>query len=110
MTDALRTHLEEEVLATTFSDLAPHFARGALLVARGDLDLVEAAIALAQDDVTRVEAWLADGALTRPTDAQASAWAEASPRFQFLIVQPWVLAQELPSLSVGLGDPGGQEQ
>lgn len=84
-----------EILACAWDALAPHHARGALLVARPDLDLRAAAEAIAHDRRDRVEVWLAVGRLGRPADALVERWAAASPRFQFAIVQPFVIAQEL---------------
>ena len=93
MAGDLRSKIRSEILPTTWEDLAPHFARGGLVLAAGHLDLLEVAMAIATDDKARVEAWLADGGLCGVPDAWAEGWAEASPRFQFVILQPWVLAQ-----------------
>lgn len=90
-----RARLRSEILATDWDALAPHHARGALLVARPDLDLLDAAAALAEDRRDRVEVWLAVGRLGRPADSLVERW-RAGARFQCVIVQPFVLAQELP--------------
>lgn len=96
MSDTLRDKLRSEILPTGWSDLAPHFARGALLLAGPELDLLEAAVAIATDDADQVQGWLATSTLRRAEERDATAWAEGSPRFQFVILQPWVLAQALP--------------
>jgi hypothetical protein len=96
---ALIDELRTQVGWATWAELVPHFARGALIVAREDLDLLEAAVALTRDDTTSVEAWLADGRLRRVDDVEGRAWMTVPPRFQFIIVQPWVLAQVLPESS-----------
>lgn len=92
----LRARLGTEVLRTSWADLAPHHARGALLLAAGELDLLEVGVAIASDDASAVEAWLREGRLRRATDPECAAWAEAPPAFQVLILQPFVLAQPLP--------------
>ncbi len=95
MSTELRERLKAEVLRAAWDDLAPHFARGALLVATPDLDLLDVAVAIALDDTTRVSAWLGSGRLRKPSDAEGAAWAAAPPAFQAVILQPWVLAQRL---------------
>ncbi|MFT3925520.1 MAG: DUF2288 family protein [Myxococcales bacterium] len=90
-----RAKLRGEVMAVSWSDLVPQFARGALLLLAGSLDLLEVAEAIASDDRARVERWLSEGGLRRASDDDARELSEAggSTRFQCVIVQPWVLAQ-----------------
>jgi hypothetical protein len=90
-----REQLRAEVLRAGWDELAPHFARGALLVLAGELDLLDVAVAIASDDTPAVTAWLADGRLRRASDPEAAAWAESKPVFQAVILQPWVLAQHI---------------
>lgn len=91
----MRDKLRSEVTGCGWGDLAPHHQRGALLVVSPDLDLLDAAEAVATDRRDRVEAWLAVGRLGRAGDALVERWAAGAARFQFVIVQPFVLAQEL---------------
>lgn len=88
-------------MASWWEDLAAHQARGALLLADPRLDFLEVAHAIAADDHKRVEGWLRDGTLRRAGDADRLAYeANGQARFQLVVVQPWVLAQEL------VGQPG----
>lgn len=96
MAENVREKLKSEIMATDFAALAPHFARGALVLAAPELDILDAAEAIARDDRAQVEAWLTSGALRRASDNDARAYMEDRElRFQFVIVQPWVLAQPL---------------
>ena len=96
MAAGVRDKLRSEVLSSYWEDLAPHQARGALLLLAPELDLLDAAEAMAHDDTARVSAWLASGVLRRVSAGEA-AQLEATEdlRFQFVVVQPWVLAQAL---------------
>jgi hypothetical protein len=94
----MRSKLASEVLACGWAELEPHHERGALLVVGPDLDLVEAAEAIATDRKDRVEVWLTVGRIGRATPSLVSRWGELESRFQFVIVQPFVLAQELPPI------------
>jgi hypothetical protein len=97
MTDALREKLRAEVMAARWADLVPQFARGALLLVAPAADLLDVAEAIARDDRAQVEALLSAGTLRRAADEDARRFTELGSqlRFQFVIVQPWVLAQEL---------------
>lgn len=88
-----REKLSEERAVTDWRSLGPHHERQCLFIVAGGVDLLDAAVAVAEDDSAAVAAWLAQGALARPTDDEAAAWAEApDTRFEFLIAQPFVLA------------------
>ncbi|MEZ4317716.1 MAG: DUF2288 domain-containing protein [Myxococcota bacterium] len=91
----MREKLVGEVMGCTWADLEPHHERGALLVVSPDLDLVEVAEAVATDGADRVGAWITVGRLGRPTEGLVERWSAGVARFQFVIVQPYVLAQEL---------------
>ncbi len=94
MTDELRAHLANEVHRVDWKPLAPHAKRGGLILVDGALDLVNVAVAVATDDAARVEEWMKDGRLTKPTPDQVDAWKEdTEDRFTVVIVQPYVLAQ-----------------
>ena len=94
MADDLRATLEHEFLSTGWALLAVHQERDALLIVREPVELLEAAVAIAEDDRTKVARWLEAGALARPTPAQVEAWArEEDLHFDAVIVQPFVLAR-----------------
>jgi len=95
MSNALRDKLKSEVMATDFAALGPHFARGALILVAVDVDLLDVAECVARDQRARVEAWLKAQHIWRASDADAQAAVAGAERFQFVIVQPWVLAQKL---------------
>lgn len=94
MSNVLREKLKSEVMATDFATLAPHFARGALIMVDSSLDLLDVAESVACDERAQVEAWLLSRGLWRATDDDAK--RGLTLRFQFVIVQPWVLAQVMP--------------
>jgi hypothetical protein len=92
----IRGRLRTEVMSSYWEDLAPHQARGALLLLAPSVDLLEVAEAMAADDSARVAGWLKGGQLARVTAAEAETLEGTEDlRFQFVVVQPWVLAQRL---------------
>ena len=96
--DDLRAKLKSEVLPASWPELLYQFARGGLFVVSPAADLLDVACALAKDDRSRVEQLIASGDLRRASDDDARTF-QSTPtlRFQFVIVQPWVLAQVLTS-------------
>ncbi|ESR00629.1 hypothetical protein F753_04415 [Stutzerimonas chloritidismutans AW-1] len=83
-----------ETAAITWEELQPFFARGALLQVAGDADLVEVALAVAEDYQTKVAAWLHGGQLSKMQPGQAQDWLERDPDLWAVVVAPWVLVQE----------------
>ncbi len=97
MTDEeLREKLRSEIMPARWPDLMYQFARGGLFLASPDTDLLAVAFELARDDREAVEHRLRSGALARCSDDDARGFhTKPEQRFQFVIVQPWVLAQAL---------------
>lgn len=77
-----------------WAELERHFARGVVVKVAAELDLVEVASRLVQDDKAAVEAWLEDGTLSRATSLDAMDWNGRTPEFWAVVVAPWVLVQE----------------
>jgi len=86
-----------------WTDLRSHARRDGLILVGPDLDLTQAATAVARDDRERVAGWIAAERLRKPTRPLLEAW-EADPRIRFRvrIVKPYVLAQ----VADGRGDEG----
>ena len=91
-----RAELERTMGRVLYSDLRAHLVRGALFLVSPAASLLDCAIAVASDDVTKVQAMLTDGTLRRPTEAESEAWnADLEHPFESIVVQPYVLAKDL---------------
>ena len=96
----LRSKLATELLPSEWKMLAMHYRRDALFIVDASVTLLDAAVAVAEDDRERVSRWIDEGQIARPTPEQARAWeAEEGPRFLSVIVQPFVLAQRLDDVA-----------
>ncbi len=96
MSEALREKLKSEIQATLAPELLPHHRRDALFMVRADVDILDAAVAIASDEAATVEALINEEKLFKPSLAQLSDWCvDLELRFQFVILQPYVLAQAL---------------
>ncbi|MBD9481814.1 DUF2288 domain-containing protein [Pseudomonas sp. PDM14] len=86
-----------ETAPITWQELQPFFARGALLWVDGSLDLVEVALAVAEDDQGKVAQWLQAGQVGKVETSQAEDLLARDPQLWAVVVAPWVLAQERTS-------------
>ncbi len=94
--EALRLRLSELKGTVLFSDLKAHLERDALFIVSQELDLVECGLAVANDDVAAVGAWIKESQLRKPTPAEREAWPrDTSRRWVAIVVQPFVLVQEV---------------
>lgn len=97
MTQDLRQELATMVGPTQWNWLKPHIARDAVVFVDPQLDLVEVGVALTDDNVQSVQRWIGEQLITKPTKEQLQAWGAIGPgnQLQSLIVQPYVLVQEI---------------
>ncbi len=64
------------------------------MVVKEQLDLLDVAVAVAEDDSTLVQDWIAQQLIYKPSPQDLSTWnSEPSKQFTTLIVQPFVLVQ-----------------
>jgi len=92
--DILRAKLNLETAQLGWPELERHFARGDVIKVAVGVDLVDAALHIAENNTASVEAWLAEGRIARAGIADAEDWHTRQPMFWAVVVAPWVLAQE----------------
>lgn len=92
----LRAELAETLDQAEWNWLSPHAKRNSLIVVAQELDLVDVGVAIANDNVPSVQRWISEQLLYKPSDFQVEVWnRNPTQRFNALIVQPYVLIQEL---------------
>ena len=97
MTRDIKTALAESLEPANWESLQPHAKRDALIIVAPSLDIVEVGSAIAHDQTEPVQKWIQQGQLQKPSASQLSLWnAQPTKAFNALIVQPYVLVQELP--------------
>ena len=97
MTDQASTlyaKLLGETAKIAWQELQPFFARGQLLWVSAALDLVEVALAVAEDQGGKVAAWLQAGQVAKVDEPRAQDYLERDPELWAVVVAPWVLIQE----------------
>ncbi len=90
---SIREKLEAEIAPVAWEDLQRVFARGIALFVDPELDLVDAAVEIAEDNTTKVEEWMSQNKITHITDQQAREWNDSKANLLTAIVKPWVLVQ-----------------
>jgi hypothetical protein len=86
--------LHAETAAIKWKDLERFFARGNLLRVSADVDLVDAALEIANDNKTSIEKWMSEGYLAGVSNEEASLWAKGESNLWSVIVLPWILVQQ----------------
>ena len=89
----LADKLKLETGRLSWRELQRHFARGVVIVVSAELDLIDVAIKLTEDDKAQFEAWTAQNQVWRANDEDAIGWQESAPVFWSVVVAPWVLVQ-----------------
>ena len=91
-----RTKIAGEVGTSDWALLAPHAERDALIIIDAQLDLVDAAFAIAQDDSTQVQEWITSNLVRKPDgDDLVRFNQEPKTYFQFVVIHPFVVALEI---------------
>lgn len=95
MSDDVRARIEATRGLVQHSDLAAHVSRDAVLVVSAELDLVDCGLAIAGNDVARIETWIGASTLRKPTADELALWGtDEGRRWVAVVVQPYVLVQD----------------
>ncbi|WP_392531671.1 DUF2288 domain-containing protein [Nostoc sp. C117] len=99
----LRAELTESLDEAEWEWLIPHVQRDAVILVALELNLVDVGVAIANDNTASVQQWISEQLITKPTTIQVGEWngdplsglPQRNKRFNTLIVQPYVLVQEI---------------
>lgn len=89
-----RAKINSETAKIPWLELQRFFAAGKVMQVSAELDLVDVAYALEQDEVERVEQWARRNQMGPVTDDQARAWVDSEALLWSVVVKPWVLVQQ----------------
>lgn len=91
--DFKRASVNLETARIAWKELQRYFASGVAIAVSADLDLIEVAYQISEDNKTQVAQWMAEGKVGRVSDAQALAWYETDAEVWAVVVRPYVLVQ-----------------
>jgi hypothetical protein len=93
--EVYRTKINQETSRIAWKELQRFFASGAVVLVAAELDLVEVAFQISEDNKSPIALWLSDGRIGKVTDEQALAWYEEDADVWAVVVSPYVLIQEV---------------
>jgi len=97
---AIREKLEASMGPVFFSDFRAMLAKDAVFVVDRRVALLDCGVAVAMDDDGVVREWIAAGTLRKPSRAERADWpAQTERQWLSVVVQPFVLLQDLPEAS-----------
>jgi hypothetical protein len=91
--EIFRAKINLETSKIAWKELQRFFAGGTALMVSADLDLVEVAFQMSEDNVEQIQQWAMAGKVARVSDEQAREWAETDALVWAVVVSPWVLVQ-----------------
>jgi hypothetical protein len=91
--EIFRAKVNLETSQIAWKELQRYFASGVALFVAPDLDLVEVAFQMSQDNAAEIREWMAAGKFGKVTDEQAAAWYETDAVMWAVVVSPYVLVQ-----------------
>lgn len=89
-----REKLISETARISWKELEPFFAKGSLIWVASELDLIDAALAISEDDSQKVKAWMDNKQMDKVSTEQALEWLNGEPELWSVVAAPWVLVQE----------------
>jgi hypothetical protein len=92
--ELLYAKLNLETSQMQWKELLRHFASGSVIHVSGDLDLVDVAVRISNDDTASVAQWMSEYRVVKVSDAQAATWLEANASLWTVVVKPWILVQQ----------------
>lgn len=90
-----RAKIISETAKIPWQELQRFFAAGKVMLVSPELDLVDVAYALQEDDVDQVKSWTEALQVMPVPDDQAKEWIASDALLWAAVVKPWVLVQTI---------------
>jgi hypothetical protein len=91
--ELLRTKLNQETAKMPWKELQRYFAAGMVIAVSHELDLVDVAVHVANDDKEAVARWMSENRIVKVSDVQALSWWDADIMLWTVVIKPWILVQ-----------------
>lgn len=96
--EIFRAKINLETAKIAWKELQRFFAGGKAIFVNAELDLIEVAFQISEDNASQVAQWMQAGQVARVSDAQAQQWFDANADVWAVVVSPWVLVQRVAGL------------
>ena len=91
--DIKRASVNLETAQIAWRELQRFFASGSAIAVSDDLDLIEVAFQISEDNRTQVARWMESGLVARVSDKQALDWYDSDATVWAVVARPYVLVQ-----------------
>jgi hypothetical protein len=92
-----RIKLNLETSRIAWKELLRFFAAGTVIVVSPQLDLIEVACHIANDNSAQIAEWMQMGHIAKVPDDLAREWLAADAVLWAAVVKPWILVQQKAS-------------
>jgi hypothetical protein len=89
------TKVNLETSQIAWKDLQPYFASGVTLAIANNLDLVEVAFQMSEDNAMQIQQWMTEGKFGKESNEQDGVWFDTDALVWAVVVSPWVLVQQV---------------
>lgn len=93
--EVLKARLNTETAKIGWEEIQRFFAKGQVFIVDSEMDLIDTAAKMIQDERGSVEKWLEQGLIQQATIEDARRWNEVDPDLWTVVVAPWILVQEV---------------
>jgi hypothetical protein len=93
--DELKTSFNQQTSKISWQELQRFYASGAVIAVAPQMDLIEVACQFSLDNQAAVADWLQEGSVFKVDDQHAQRWYEKKSTHWAVVVDPWVLTQEI---------------
>ncbi len=89
----VRAKVNQETAKIAWKELQRFFAASMAIQVSEELDLIEVAFQVSEDNATQIREWMEKGKFGKVSDEQAGAWFECDALLWVVVISPWVLVQ-----------------
>jgi hypothetical protein len=89
----LHDKINRETGRIAWGELERHFAQGNVIYVSEQLDLIDVAVRISQDDKEQIAGWMREGKIAKVSDVQAQTWSASGAALWAAVVHPFILVQ-----------------
>ena len=90
----LKERLNLQTARISWPEIERFFARGRVLDVAAEIDLIEVAVALTEDNVEKFDRWTHANQVRHLSDTTAKQWVADDNNLWAVVIAPWVIAQK----------------
>ena len=93
--DVTRETINLETARISWKELEVYYASGNVISVSPDLDLIDLALVITEDNSQQLKDWTEQGLIDAITDEQAKEYADAQASVWAVVIKPWILIQSV---------------